>query len=67
MTAEIGETAGRIWRALKEKGELSLGGLKASLDINERLFCMGIGWLAKEDKINFKQGKKKNECVVFLK
>jgi len=67
MQAEIGETAGLIWRALKEKGGVSLGGLKALLNINERLFCMGIGWLAKEDKIDFRRGKKKNECVVFLK
>lgn len=66
MQNEIGETAGKIWRYLNEKGEVSLNKLKLGIKANDRIFYMGIGWLARENKLKFTEGKK-GELRVSLK
>jgi len=58
MESEIGEVAGRIWRYLNGKGVDSLNKVKTSIGLNDRMFYMGIGWLAREKKVKFSQGKK---------
>jgi hypothetical protein len=47
----IGETAGRIWRALEDGGEVRLASLKRKLEVPSALLQMALGWLAREDKI----------------
>ena len=66
MQNDIGETAGKIWRYLNEKGEMSLNKLKASIKSNDRTFYMGIGWLAREDNVKFSKGGK-GEIKISLK
>jgi hypothetical protein len=66
MHKEIGETAGKIWRYLNGKGEITLNKLKTDTKENNRIFYMSIGWLAREDKIKFTRGQKK-ELKVSLK
>jgi hypothetical protein len=55
MDAQIGEAAGRIWQYLVEHGEVTLPQLQRGTTLPERLLLMGIGWLAREDKLCFVQ------------
>jgi hypothetical protein len=51
MQEEIGSTAGIIWHALSDRGELSLAKLKKEVSGKTPMFDWAIGWLAREDKI----------------
>ena len=53
MTEEIGTMAGAIWRVLEDKGQMTMPKLKKELKAKSPLFDWGIGWLAREDKIDF--------------
>jgi hypothetical protein len=54
MVNEIGETAGEIWSALVEQnGAMTFSQLKKKTKLPEDLLYMGIGWLAREDKLQF--------------
>lgn len=48
---QIGETAGRVWQALEEQGELRLPLLKKQVQAPDSLLYMALGWLAREDKL----------------
>lgn len=58
MQEEIGTTAGAIWNVLHAKGELTLAQLKKQTKAETPLFDWAIGWLARENKIAFKQAKR---------
>ena len=58
MQDKIGDTAGKIYQFLEKNGEASVLKLKTSLKISNSLVCMGIGWLAREDKLTVKDAKK---------
>lgn len=58
MIEKIGETAGRIWQFLSEHGETTGLKLKTNIKLSSSLICMGIGWLAREDKVIIKDIKK---------
>ena len=65
MITKIGETAGKIWQFLNENPASSLEQINKHLKIELSVFCMALGWLAREDKIAFEgQGK---ELKVSLK
>ncbi len=51
MQEEIGSTAGIIWHALNDRGELSLAKLKKEVNGKTPVFDWAIGWLAREDKV----------------
>ncbi|HOW87409.1 MAG TPA: winged helix-turn-helix domain-containing protein [Candidatus Omnitrophota bacterium] len=54
----IGETAGKIYKALEQKGEMTVAKLSKEIGVEEGLFYQAIGWLARENNINFnKMGK----------
>jgi hypothetical protein len=55
MDTPIGEAAGRIWQYLVEVGEATLPQLQRGTTLPERPLLMGIGWLAREDKLCFVQ------------
>ena len=62
----IGETAGKIYKALENKGEMTLAKLLSEVGVDEALLNQAIGWLARENNINFsKIGK--NVKVSLLK
>jgi hypothetical protein len=50
MDTQIGEAAGQIWHYLAKHGEAKRG-----TTLPERLLLMGVGWLAREDKLGFVQ------------
>jgi hypothetical protein len=55
MEMEIGAAAGRIWQYLAEHREATLRQLQRGTTLPERLLHMGVGWLAREDKLHFVQ------------
>ena len=48
---KIGLNAGKVWRILNEKGELSMFDLCRELSLTFEDVALAIGWLAREDKI----------------
>lgn len=54
-----------IWHLLKEKGELSISGVASAVNASQSTVYMGLGWLAREDKLEFIQ--KSRGVVVRLK
>jgi len=62
----IGEAAGDLWRTIQEGGKpLTTTQLKNRTELPEHLLFAGLGWLAREGKIDFSGTGKKIE--VFLK
>ena len=53
MQTEIGSAAGIIWRHLDQHGETTLTKLKQGTKLSDQLLRMGLGWLAKEEKLSF--------------
>ena len=55
MDRQIGEAAGRIWQYLAQHGAATLPQLQRGTALPERLVHMGVGWLAREEKLCFVQ------------
>ncbi len=53
--AEIGETAGQVWRLLEKKGPVTLAKLVKDIDIPRDTIMQALGWLAREDKIEIEE------------
>ena len=51
----IGLHAGKVWRILNEKGELSMFELCRELGLTFEEVAVAIGWLARENKISFRE------------
>lgn len=62
---QIGETAGVVWRALAEKGPLSLAKLVKEVDEPRDVVMQAIGWLAREDKVWIEEESRTR--VVYLR
>ena len=52
LTTKFGQNAGEIWKLLNEKGPLTKEEIQESTKQNDDDFFVGIGWLAREDKIS---------------
>jgi hypothetical protein len=50
---EIGKVAGEIWQVLRERDEISLSGIVSTINASQSTVYMGLGWLAREDKLEF--------------
>lgn len=59
MEQKIGETAGKVWKALRQNGELAISQVPKVLKEREALSYLAIGWLAREGKIRFQTSGKK--------
>lgn len=64
MKTKVINTAGRAWRTLGEKGEMEISSLSKILNEREDIVNQAIGWLAREDKINY--STKKDKTFVSL-
>jgi hypothetical protein len=53
--AEIGETAGVVWRTLNTAGPLSLAKLVKAAGQPRDTVMQALGWLAREDKITIEE------------
>ena len=58
VTAQIGETAGVVWKLLSEGGPMSLAKLVERVGVNRDVVMQAVGWLAREDKINLVETKR---------
>ncbi len=58
MKQQIGDVAGAIWRVLHKKDKVALSTMPKAIKEKETLTFQAVGWLAREDKIQFQtQGK----------
>ena len=53
MKEKIGETAGKIWSTLKDNEEVNISQLPKVLNEKPVIVYQALGWLAREDKINY--------------
>ncbi|MEO0143197.1 MAG: winged helix-turn-helix domain-containing protein [candidate division WOR-3 bacterium] len=58
MINEIGLAAGDIWKKLNEEGEMVITRLKRKTGLPINMFYLGLGWLAREDKLIFRREKR---------
>lgn len=65
MKYAIGDTAGKIWRKLKSAGETSITNVPKLLDEKTPVAYMALGWLAREDKVEFRTEKGKTFVKVI--
>jgi len=54
MRDQIGLVAGKVWRTLETKGELSLPQLPKILKEKETTVYQALGWLAREGKVSYR-------------
>ncbi|MFP4116822.1 MAG: winged helix-turn-helix domain-containing protein [Candidatus Aenigmatarchaeota archaeon] len=65
MKDRIGELAGKIYHFLESNGEASMSQIAKNIDGPKSKTNMAIGWLAREDKLEF--FKKGNGTGIRLK
>jgi hypothetical protein len=53
MKEKVIETAGKTWRFLGQNGQTNVGALAKSLKEKEEVVFQALGWLAREDKIEY--------------
>jgi hypothetical protein len=51
----IGDVAGDLWRLLTDQSELSLATIKKSINAPADVVMAAVGWLAREEKLEFKK------------
>ena len=62
---KIGETAGKIYKLLEEKGEQSTTKIKKDAKVTDAaLFNQALGWLAREGQIAFNESGKGNKVSL---
>jgi hypothetical protein len=52
----IGTVAGWVWKYLDDHGAVTLSKLAREIEAPRDLVMQGIGWLAREGKIEFSEG-----------
>lgn len=58
LIAQIGHTAGVIWKVLAESGPLSMARLVKAVGKPRDTVMQALGWLAREDKIQIEEEKR---------
>lgn len=58
LTGEIGKDAGRIWKILDIWDEVDMESIKKLSGIKDNQIYSGIGWLAREDKLDIDDKQK---------
>ncbi len=62
---QIGVSAGEIYNYLNSNGETTFSKMKKELDLKGNFADLGLGWLAREDKVEI--SKKGTSVSVRLK
>ena len=65
LQEQIGFSAGQIYDYLNNNGESSFAKMKKELDLKGNFADLGLGWLAREDKVEI--SKKGTSVNVRLK
>ena len=69
MNAEkIGQAAGAVWKKLHDKGVsgVAFADLKKITGYTSDDILVGLGWLAREGKLSFKDGPQKKLVVTLV-
>lgn len=61
LTTKFGQNAGEIWRILNERGPLTKEEIQEFTKQSDDDFFVGVGWLAREDKIALDE---KNQFIL---
>ncbi len=61
---EIGDVAGAIWRALQDTEKAALSSLPKMIKQKEAITYQAVGWLAREDKIDYEVEGRKTYVVL---
>jgi len=63
----IGENAGIVWRLLNnENRKWEFKEIKEATKLDELELASAIGWLAREDKIQFELNKEREKAYIYL-
>ena len=62
----IGESAGKVWQALCDKGERTLTQLKKDTGLEDKDLYLALGWLSREGKLGFAQKGKTGVSVRLV-
>lgn len=65
-TETIGAWAGLLWNALNEVESLDKKQIKAATKLKDKEIYAAIGWLARENKLNFAETEDGKDVVVSL-
>jgi Mn-dependent DtxR family transcriptional regulator len=65
MKEVVGQTAGRVWELLKKNHEMTISQLPKALKQKDTVVYQAVGWLAREDKIEYHT--KGNKTVLSVK
>jgi len=65
LTEKIGGDAGKLWRILEAWGDVDITNITRLAHINEHDTYAALGWLARENKIEEKHGKTKDNLIRF--
>lgn len=55
MQNRIGQVAGKVWRALGEKGGATIAQIAKAVDESPEVVSLAVGWLARENKVVFNE------------
>jgi hypothetical protein len=63
---DIGNVAGAIWHFLNERGPTALSKMSQELEQPKEVLLQGVGWLAREGKIEYSAGKGKTRLLKLV-
>ncbi|MEX0642930.1 MAG: winged helix-turn-helix domain-containing protein [Pirellulales bacterium] len=63
-STEIGHVAGEVWGLLTRDGGQTLAAIKKSIDAPPDVVAAALGWLAREDKLEF--STKGRQIIIAL-
>ena len=55
LQEQIGQSAGQIYNYLNNNGESTFSKMKKELDLKGNFADLGLGWLARENKVEIEQ------------
>lgn len=64
MKEKIGKTAGKIWDILQKEDEIAISKIPKMMDEKAAVVQQALGWLAREDKIEYRQ--EANRTLISL-
>jgi len=66
MQEKIGQAAGQIWNFLAANPDpISVANLSKKTELNSQMTAMGLGWLARENKLRFEEKGKTLTVTLF--
>lgn len=60
----IGDVSGTVWNYLHEEGPATLSRLAREIEAPRDLVMQGVGWLAREGKVEFLEGSRSKTIAL---